>query len=134
MTSGYSKTPLWKKLGYKSGFKALIINPPENYDSLVSPIPDDINMDNKGPYNLIHFFTNELKEMEEGLNSYKDMITKDGMIWVSWYKKASKKPSEIIEDDIRNTALALDLVDVKVCSVNNDWSGLKLVIPVKFRK
>lgn len=85
------------------------------------------------PFDLVWIFTNTSKEMETSLNKLSKRIVSNGMIWVSWYKKASKMPTELNEDMIRDTALALDLVDVKVASVNDHWSGLKLVIPVKNR-
>ena len=102
--------------------------------TLVSPLPNGVQFTAPGPYDLIHFFVNKVDTLENGLIKYRENIVSNGMIWVSWYKKASKQPTEIIEDTIRDTALALDLVDIKVCSVNDDWSGLKLVIPVSLRK
>lgn len=132
--SGYSKTPLAKKLGYKEQFNALLVGAPKDYMKLVSPLPDGVQFTESGPYDLIHFFVNDVDTLENGLKKYRENIVSNGMIWVSWYKKASKKPTEIIEDTIRDTALALDLVDIKVCSINDDWSALKLVIPVSMRK
>lgn len=77
---------------------------------------------------LVLFFVNELEALQEGLRELQTRIARDGMIWVCWYKKASGKSTELTEDIIRETALALDLVDVKVCAVDASWSGLKLVI------
>jgi hypothetical protein len=127
-------TPLWKKIGYKSGFDALIINAPDSYFDWVHPLPENVNFGKSCDLDLIHLFTNSIEELELGLIKYRKMIKQHGMIWVSWYKKASKMPTEINEDIIRDTALAIDLVDVKVCSVNAQWSGLKIVIPLKMRK
>ena len=90
--------------------------------------PSDVELD------FIHLFTNNTTELETLLLEYQDRIVQNGFIWVSWHKKSSKLNSEINEDIIRNTALALKLVDVKVCSVNEIWSALKLVIRVKLRK
>jgi len=84
-------------------------------------------------YDLIWIFENTIGGMELKLKKAQKHIVKNGMIWVSWYKKSSKKPTELDEDIIRATALALDLVDIKVASVNNDWSALKMVIPLAKR-
>lgn len=136
MTVGYSGTPLAKKLGIKEGFTVLGVNLPDNYGELVDPLPDGVKVVEKPQTNLdlIHFFTNSAGELLKGLSEYKDLIKQNGTIWVSWYKKAVKMPTEISEDDVRNTALDLGLVDVKVCAVDEQWSGLKLVIRVENRK
>ena len=93
----------------------------------------DIDILSTTDYNVIWIFENSIKGMESKLKNAKVRIVKNGMIWVSWYKKASKKSTELNEDIIRDTALALDLVDVKVASVDDDWSALKIVIPVTKR-
>jgi len=79
-------------------------------------------------FDLIHFFTNSRDELAEGLAKYMKLIKQDGAIWISWYKKAARLPTEITEDVIRDVCLPLGLVDVKVCAVDEKWSGLKLVI------
>ena len=81
-----------------------------------------------GRPNVIHLFTNSRDELFEKLADLRNVITQDGAIWVSWYKKAAKLPTEITEDVIRDVALPLGLVDIKVCAVDEKWSGLKLVI------
>ena len=134
MTAGYSTTPLYKKLGIKKGFSIKLVNPPANYKALVGDIAADVTITNKGnQVNFIHFFTNSIKELEEKLPSLKNEILKDGMIWVSWYKKAIKKPTELTDNIVRDTALAMGLVDVKVCAIDEEWSGLKLVYRLKDR-
>ena len=85
-------------------------------------------------YDVVHLFTNRAKTVEKILIKFKSQIVQNGMIWVSWYKKSSKKQTEVNENLIRNRALALNLVDVKVVSINQEWSALKLVIPLKFLK
>ena len=77
---------------------------------------------------MIHLFTNDFNELAESLFDFQNRIKDSGSIWVSWYKKAAKLPTELTEDIIRNTALEMKLVDVKVCAVDEKWSGLKLVI------
>lgn len=130
MTAGYSGTPLAKKLGFKEGFTILTVNEPDHYRDLIDPLPPNTRFTNKPVANidLIHFFTNSRDDLFSGLAKYKQLIKQDGTIWVSWYKKAAKLPTEITEDTIREACLPLGLVDVKVCAVDEKWSGLKLVI------
>ena len=129
-TAGYSGTPLAKKLGIKDGTRVLVIDPPANYLELIAPLPAGASVIDKptNDVDLIHFFTNSRDGLAAGLNQYKKLIKQDGAIWVSWYKKAAKLPTEITEDVIRDVALPLGLVDIKVCAVDEKWSGLKLVI------
>ena len=129
-TAGYSGTPLAKKLGIKDGTRVLVIDPPANYLELIAPLPAGASVTDKPTKELdfIHFFTNSRDGLAAGLNQYKKLIKQDGAIWVSWYKKAAKLPTEITEDVVRDVALPLVLVDIKVCAVDEKWSGLKLVI------
>lgn len=131
--SGYSGTPLIKKLGIKEGYQIKLVDPPENYLELLGDLPEDVDDTSETDLDFVHIFTNQFDTLEQSLVYYKDRIKKNGMIWVSWYKKASKLPSEINEDIVRGTALELGLVDVKVCAVDENWSGLKIVIRVKDR-
>ena len=130
MTAGYSGTPLAKKLGLKPGMRTWSLNMPGNVradidrdappvERLQSPEP---------PVDLAHIFVNSLAALDCELRMLLPLIARDGMIWVSWPKKASKVPSDITEDVIRELALPLHLVDVKVCAVDEIWSGLKLVV------
>ena len=126
-------TPLWKKLGYKEGFRVRLVHPPVKYMEWVAPLPEGVGFNEEGKYNLVHIFTNDFDEFMDELLYARTRIQSDGMIWISWFKRASKLPSELTEDLIRETAIANRLVDVKVCSINDQWSALKLVIPVRFR-
>src|SRR5688572_11173321 len=130
MTAGYSGTPLAKKLGIKEGFSVLAINPPEYLDQLLEPLPADVEMltTSRTGIDLIHLFTNSRDGLYSGLATSVRLIKQNGAIWVSWYKKAAKLPTEITEDTIREAAFPLGLVDVKVCALDEKWSGLKLVI------
>ena len=134
--AGYSATPLAKKLGIKSGYTVRLINAPENYFELFTDMPNDIHVltDTKTRKNFIHVFIKQIGELEKNIVRLKNEIEQDGMIWVSWYKKSAKIPTDVTEDKIRAVALANGLVDVKVCAVDEIWSGLKLVIPLKYRK
>lgn len=130
MTDGYSGTPLCKKLGIKPGMTVVAINAPADHRDLLDQLPEGvvITPEPRAGANILHIFTNSRDEMLRGLAEGKLMIRQDGAIWVSWYKKAAKLPTEITEDMIREAALSLGLVDVKVCAVDEKWSGLKLVI------
>ncbi len=133
--AGYSGTPLFKKLGIKQGFKIKIVNAPDNYFNELVLLPNDVEVvTGNSDLDFVHLFTNKFEELENALVHYKQEIVSNGMIWVSWYKKASKLPTEITEDIVRDTALSLGMVDVKVCAVDENWSALKVVIRVENRK
>ena len=135
-TSGYSGTPLMKKLGIKPEMKVLLINKPEDYYKLLeADITDQLIKKDETP-DFVHLFTKNTKEFEAEMKKLKPICKQNSniTIWVSWYKKAAKIPTDITEDTIRNYALKNDLVDVKVCAVSDIWSGLKLVVPVVKRK
>lgn len=134
--AGYSGTPLAKKLGFREGIRIRISGAPENYLSLVSPRPENIHISKtiRKDIDVWHFFTRSSVELNHRLPKLMQAISQDGMIWVSWPKKASKVPTDVTEDLIRKVALPLGLVDVKVCAVDDAWSGLKLVIRKELRK
>lgn len=136
MSSGYSGTALAKKLGIKNGFTMRIINAPEYYFDLFSDMPEDIHISNnvKVPKDLVHFFTRDMKELAKLLPKLKNEIVQNGIIWVSWPKKAAKIKTGVNENLVRDTGLGCGLVDIKVCAVDEVWSGLKFVIPVLSRK
>lgn len=135
-TSGYSGTPLAKKLGYKEGFKVRIVNQPKYYFDLLPGLPASVEFldEISSKKDLIHYFTIDAKELEREILSLRKEIVTNGIIWISWPKKSAKIATNITEDTIRNLAVANGLVDVKVCAVDDVWSGLKLVIPVKDRR
>ena len=132
--SGYSGTPLAKKLGIKEGMFVVAVNAPQDYSELLKPLPENVSIEHAvgeaggEQIDLVHLFTNSRDALFRGLVDARQAIKQDGMIWVSWYKKAAKLPTEITEDTVRDAALPLGLVDVKVCAVDHKWSGLKLVI------
>jgi hypothetical protein len=133
--AGYSGTPLAKKLGIKQGFQIMLVNEPEYYFDLFTDLPLNLDFEDDpgSKKDLIHFFTKQKDEYFKRLPFLKDQIKPNGMIWVSWPKKSSKIITDITEDTIRNFAIKTGLVDIKVCAVDEIWSGLKLVIPVKDR-
>ena len=133
--SGYSGTPLAKKLGIKEGFTVSIINQPDYYFNLFTDLPKiKITEDKKLKKEFIHYFVTKEKDLVQDINNLKEQIVQNGMIWISWPKKSSKVETDITEDVIRNLALKNGLVDVKVCAMDEVWSGLKLVIPIKERR
>jgi len=133
--AGYSGTPLAKKLGIKQGFHINLVNAPDYYFNLFEDLPSDLVFESPdgGKKDLIHFFTKHENEFTTTLPMLKQQIKPKGIIWVSWPKRSSKIITDITEDTIRNYALKIGLVDIKVCAVDEIWSGLKLVIPVKDR-
>jgi len=135
MTTGYSGTPLAKKLGIKEGFSVLAIEPPDNFQELLEPLPIGVEIltEPLTDLDLVHLFTNSREELFGKLAECVMLIKQNGSIWVSWYKKAAKLPTEITEDTVREAAFPLGLVDTKVCAVDEKWSGLKLVIRLENR-
>lgn len=129
MRPGYSATPLAKKLGIKPGHKICILNPPTDYDQTLGDLPDDAMKVTTlvGPLNLIQFFTRDRAELETKFPKLKAALAPDGMLWVSWPKKASKVLTDLDENLIRDIGLANGLVDVKVAAIDAVWSGLKFV-------
>lgn len=133
--TGYSGTPLAKKLGIKEGFKIRVVDQPDYYFDLFTDLPETLTIlkDKKTKKNLIHYFTKSAAALHKDIVALRNEIEPNGMIWISWPKKASKITTDITEDTIRELALTNGLVDIKVCAVDEVWSGLKLVIPVKDR-
>jgi hypothetical protein len=134
--AGYSGTPLLKKLGIQSEFIIRLINPPKYYFDLFEDFPATvvITKSKKKEKNFIHYFEKSSKDLIKNLPLLRNEIVQNGMIWVSWPKKASQVETDITEDTIRDLALSIGLVDIKVCAIDTICSGLKLVIPVKDRK
>jgi len=122
--SGYSGTPLWKKLGFKTGMKVQALHAPAHYPSLLADGPNDWVFVSAGA-DALHLFITEKSGLKEITQLSKQMPPAI-MLWVSWPKKTSLLSTGLSEGDIRETALACGLVDIKVCAVDADWSGLKL--------
>jgi hypothetical protein len=133
---GYSGTPLWKKLGIKDRTEIYISNGPENYFELITPLPAGVKIVPRlaRTTDLVHLFVTERARLAKQLSTTLTKLKPAGVIWVSWPKRSSKVPTDITEDTIREVALPLGLVDIKVCSVDDTWSGLKLMIRKENRK
>lgn len=135
MPAGYSGTPLVRKLGIKGGMRLLVIDEPKDYWELLGELPHGVRVGDggEGDVDLIHVFVKERRDLEERLAGLKKRMRPSGMIWVSWPKRAAKVPTDVTEDVVRGVALAEGLVDVKVCAVDETWSGLKLVVRLRDR-
>ena len=127
--------PIVQKLGIKPGVCIFVDGLATPYRDVVGELPDGVTLAKaaKPPLEMVHLFAAEAKGLAAKLRSYRKIIAPDGMIWASWPKKASGVATDVTEALVRETALASGLVDIKICAVNEVWSGLKLVIPVKDR-
>jgi Protein of unknown function (DUF3052) len=128
--AGYSGTPLVKKLGIKPGSRILPLHAPANYASLIAPLPENATLVSRvtARTDIVHLFSTQRKELSATLKTLRQKLTDEGAIWVSWPKKSAKVHTDITEDTIREVALPLGFVDIKVCAVDDVWSGLKLVV------
>ena len=136
-TAGYSKTPLAKKLGIKENFLIQIYNSPKAYLKFFQDFPKKVVISNSKQENetvdFIHIFATTEKELSISIAKAKSTLKKNGILWISWPKKASKLKSEIDKEFVRNYGLNNGLVDVKVAAIDDDWSGHKFVYRVKDR-
>ena len=134
-TAGYSGTALSKKLGIKAGSHLGRAGAPKDYPSLIAPIPAGVSISAglSPATDIVHVFSTRRADLERFLISCRSKLRPDAMIWVSWPKRTAKVPTDITEDVIREVALPLGLVDVKVCAVTDVWSGLKLVVRKELR-
>ncbi|HWH47106.1 MAG TPA: DUF3052 family protein [Burkholderiales bacterium] len=133
--AGYSGTPLARKLGIAGGAKVFARNAPADYAELLQPLPADVAFQTRlsRDTDIVHVFRTARADLKADLQALRTSIKSDAAVWVSWPKKASKVPTDITEDTIRELALPLGFVDVKVCAVSDVWSGLKLVIRKELR-
>jgi hypothetical protein len=129
--AGYSGKPVVQKLGLKPGFRIFVDGLSVAYSDVVGELPADVMLAKaaKAPLDAVHLFATEAKGLAARLRSYRKAIAPDGMIWVSWPKKASGVVTDLTENIIRDAVLPLGLVDIKVCAIDETWSGLKFVIP-----
>ena len=133
--AGYSGTPLAKKLGIATGCQLLLLGAPENYADLVAPLPEGVEYKSRPSKSvkLVHLFTAWKDELAQHLATLRAKLDPEAVVWVSWPKKAAKVPTDITEDTIREVALPMGFVDIKVCAVDAVWSGLKLVVRKELR-
>ncbi|MEO8174632.1 MAG: hypothetical protein ABI581_16170 [Sediminibacterium sp.] len=131
-TSGYSGTPLVQKLGIKPEMKVLLIGAPDDYSQLLEA---DISKQviKSGKADFVHLFATSKKDLDRQFNQLIRKLPSNAVIWISWYKKSAKMPTDITEDTIREIVLPTGWVDVKVCAVSEVCSGLKIVKRVSNR-
>ena len=134
-TPGYSGTPLARKLGIAAGTRVLAVHAPDGYRDWLAPLPEGVRFEEKvsAAVDLVHVFVDRRAVLKSQLDSLRSRIAPGAAVWVSWPKKASRVPTDITEDTIRELALPIGFVDVKVCAVSDVWSGLKLVIRKELR-
>ncbi|HEX4641628.1 MAG TPA: DUF3052 domain-containing protein [Chthoniobacterales bacterium] len=134
--AGYSKTPLAQKLGIKPGTEVAALAAPVGYRKWLAPLPAKVSFRDKAKTgsSFVHFFVTNRRTLEKELKRLRGIIDDAGVVWVSWPKKSSGVVTDITEDVIRDICLPLGFVDVKVCAVDETWSGLKLMIRRENRK
>lgn len=133
--AGYSGTPLVQKIGIKPGNRLLLRNDPPSFLSDLGRLPDGVATTDRvsGKVNVAVYFTDKLAALEKDFVPLARAIEPNGMLWIAWPKKASGKATDLTEDVVRRVALERGLVDVKVCAIDDTWSGLKLVVRLKDR-
>ena len=134
--AGYSGAPLIQKIGIKPGHRVLLRNHPASFVKDLGKLPEGAKSADRisGKANVIVYFTELLAELEKDFARLSAALVPNSMLWIGWPKKASGRPTNLTEDIVRRVGLACGLVDVKVCAIDETWSGLKFVIRVKDRK
>jgi len=132
---GYSGTPLAAKLGIKPGCRVHVAHEPEDYRAWLAPVPRGVAFQERAgaSTDVVHLFARRRDELTKRLSGYRARLKPEAAVWVSWPKKSAKVATDVTEDTIREVALPLGFVDVKVCAVSEVWSGLKLVVRKKLR-
>lgn len=135
MMSGYSGTPLARKLGIKEGHRVAFPGAPDGFDCLVDPLPDgvDVRARARGPLDVVVLFTRRRAELERRFEALKRALEPSGGLWIAWPKRSSGVDTDLTEDAVREIALANGLVDNKVCAIDETWSGLRLVYRLRDR-
>jgi hypothetical protein len=134
--AGYSGTPLIKKIGIKEGFCVGLVNPPHGFQAELGPMPTGVNTSIgrlSKPLDLIILFTDSQDTLKQQFHKLAQKLNVNGMLWISWPKKASGVATDLSENLVRQIGLDAGLVDVKVCAINDIWSGLKFVYRLKDR-
>ena len=135
--AGYSGTPLWKKLGFKEGFRAALVNAPKGFQKELAPLPPDVQLLEQPAgkqFDLIVLFAASQQVVKKEFSRLARKLVPNGMLWIAWPKKTSGIVTDFSENDVRRIGLDAGLVDVKICAVNDIWSGLKFVYRLKDRK
>lgn len=135
MPVGYSGTPLPKKLGLKETTRLVVLGEPDDYASLIGPLPAGLQRQRSvtKTTNMVHVFVTRREDLSSHLHLLRKKLNSDAAVWVSWPKKSSKVQTDITDNTIREVALPLGFVDIKVCAVSEIWSGLKLTVRKELR-
>jgi len=135
LVAGYSGTPLSRKLGIKPGSKVHLVEAPPGHRTLLTPLPERVEFVPRlsGTTDLVHIFSTKKARLKQTLPAIRKKMKADAVVWVSWPKKAAHVATDLTEEAVRDVALPLGLVDVKVCAIDDVWSGLKLVVRKELR-
>ncbi|HET9839230.1 MAG TPA: DUF3052 domain-containing protein [Candidatus Angelobacter sp.] len=133
--AGYSGTPLVQKIGIKAGHRVILRNHPPSFMKDLGRLPENTKTSERlsGAANVIVYFTDKRSALEKDFAGLSSALVSDGMLWIGWPKKASGRPTDLNENIVREIGLKRGLVDVKVCAIDETWSGLKFVVRVKDR-
>lgn len=126
-STGYSGKPLFQKLGFKPGMRCVVMAPPDHYDDLLSGCEGVRFLKSSQSADAVHLFCRRARDLSRRYERALDSLVVGGMLWVSWPKKSSPLFVDLTEDRIRSIVLPTGWVDVKVCAVDQDWSGLKFL-------
>src|SRR4030095_5014018 len=135
--AGYSGTPLVKKLGFKQGFRTGLVNPPKGIQKELAPLPNDVSISLGNlvkRFDVIMFVADSQKMLKTEFPKLARKLAQNGMLWIAWPKKASGIATDLSGNTVRDIGLAAGLVDVKVCAINDVWSGLKFVYRLEDRR
>ena len=134
--AGYSGTPLVKKLGFKAGFRVALVNPPKSFKNELEPLPENVKFlsSQAEQVDLVVLFVDSQQKLRREFPIFAAKLKENGMLWIAWPKKASGVPTDLTDNSVRHIGLDAGLVDVKVCAVNEVWSGLKFVIRLRDRR
>ncbi|HUE88385.1 MAG TPA: hypothetical protein VMO26_20095 [Vicinamibacterales bacterium] len=138
-TAGYSGTPLAKKLGLEAGMRVRLLHPPEHYWTLLGGKPTALSVDQLSDgsdlkADFTHLFATDPDTLEAAFATARACMLEEGLVWASWPKKSSGVQTQIGRSEVMAAGKKAGLVDIKVCAVDDTWSGLKFVIPVRDRK
>ncbi|HYL93712.1 MAG TPA: DUF3052 domain-containing protein [Alphaproteobacteria bacterium] len=134
--AGYSGTPLAQKIGIKPGHRMILRNHPDTFLKDLGKLPEGVEKTDKlsGQANVLVYFTDRQAALRKDFTQLAQRLVPDGMIWIAWPKKSSGKETDLNENIVRDIGLETGLVDVKVCAIDDTWSGLKFVVRLKDRK
>jgi hypothetical protein len=130
---GYSGTPLVEKLGIKPGARLKVVSEPKGFDALLGALPEGSRFATSGALDFAMLFAKDRSDLEKGFSQLRDRLEPNGMLWVGWPKKTSGVATDLTEGVVRTFGLESGLVDVKVCAIDETWSGLKFVRRLKDR-